>query len=102
MENDMWLVTFDVEALYTSIAHVDGLEVTQAFLVMNAISSDTINFLMFLLNFALTQNLFIVKESLYRQLQGTVMGAACVPSYANLFLRLWEREIFLIHPVRHN
>lgn len=31
----MWLVTFDVEALYTSIVHVDGLEATQAFLMMN-------------------------------------------------------------------
>lgn len=29
------------------------------------------------------------------------MGVACVSSYANLFLGLWEREIFLMHPVCH-
>ncbi|CAJ0947977.1 unnamed protein product [Ranitomeya imitator] len=28
------------------------------------------------------------------RLQGTAMGAACAPSYANLFLGLWERELF--------
>lgn len=27
------------------------------------------------------------------------MGTACVPSYANLDLGLWEREIFLTQPI---
>ncbi|CAJ0943749.1 unnamed protein product [Ranitomeya imitator] len=30
----------------------------------------------------------------HAQLQGTAMGAACAPSYANLFLGLWERDLF--------
>ncbi|XP_069815789.1 uncharacterized protein [Dendropsophus ebraccatus] len=29
------------------------------------------------------------------------MGAACAPSYANLFLGLWEREIFCTNPVEN-
>ncbi|CAJ0953057.1 unnamed protein product [Ranitomeya imitator] len=39
--------------------------------------------------------------SIYLQLQGTAMGAACAPSYANLFLGAWERGIFLSDPVVH-
>lgn len=26
------------------------------------------------------------------------MGASCVPSYANLFVGMWEREIFANNP----
>ncbi|XP_056416701.1 uncharacterized protein LOC130369083 [Hyla sarda] len=29
------------------------------------------------------------------------MGAACAPSYANLFLGLWERTIFMTEPAPH-
>ncbi|CAJ0963758.1 unnamed protein product [Ranitomeya imitator] len=61
MEPDMLLVTLDVESLYTSIRHADGMEA----------------------------------EALYLQLQGTAMGAAFAPSYACLFLGLWERKIFI-------
>ncbi|CAJ0924165.1 unnamed protein product [Ranitomeya imitator] len=61
MEPDMLLVTLDVESLYTSIRHADGMEA----------------------------------EALYLQLQGTAMGAAFAPSYACLFLGLWERNIFI-------
>ncbi|CAJ0948394.1 unnamed protein product [Ranitomeya imitator] len=35
------------------------------------------------------------KGSFFLQLQGTAMGASCAPSYANLFLGLWERDLFL-------
>ncbi|CAJ0959600.1 unnamed protein product, partial [Ranitomeya imitator] len=33
--------------------------------------------------------------SFFLQLQGTAMGAAFAPSYANLFLGLWERDLFM-------
>ncbi|XP_075132018.1 uncharacterized protein LOC142204604 [Leptodactylus fuscus] len=34
----------------------------------------------------------------FLQLQGTAMGATCAPSYANLFLGLWEREVLPFIP----
>ncbi|CAJ0955578.1 unnamed protein product [Ranitomeya imitator] len=34
----------------------------------------------------------------FLQLQGTAMGASCAPSYANLFLGLWERDVVLDTP----
>lgn len=45
LEPDMWLITYDVEALYTSIAHQVGLEATRAFLVVNFTPSEEIDFI---------------------------------------------------------
>lgn len=79
MEGDMWLVSFDIEALYTSIKHEDGIEAAKAFFVMSSMPEEQINFLFALLEFTLRHNFFLFKESLYLQLQGTAMGASCVP-----------------------
>ncbi|CAJ0931577.1 unnamed protein product [Ranitomeya imitator] len=95
LETEMWLVTFDVESLYTSIRHSDGIEAARYFLHMSTNDNDLIEFLLTLLEFALTHNFFMFKEVLYLQLQGTAMGAAFAPSYANLFMGSWERAIFL-------
>lgn len=46
LEKDMWLATCDVESLFTSITHVDGLEAVQAFLIMNAMYDDLSEFLL--------------------------------------------------------
>ncbi|CAJ0918423.1 unnamed protein product [Ranitomeya imitator] len=95
LETDMWMVTLDVESLYTSIRHSDGIEAARYFLHMSTNDNDLIEFLLSLLEFALTHNFFMFKEVLYLQLQGTAMGAAFAPSYANLFMGSWERAIFL-------
>ncbi|XP_071999215.1 uncharacterized protein [Engystomops pustulosus] len=101
LDKDMYLVTCDVESLYTSIRHTDGIEAARFFLNMSGKDSDLVSFVVSLLGFALTHNFFIFRETLYLQLQGTAMGAACAPSYANLFLGLWERDIFLTNPKHH-
>ncbi|CAJ0950195.1 unnamed protein product [Ranitomeya imitator] len=95
MEPDMWLVTLDVESLYTSIKHADGMEAANFFLSNSDIDDHLNRLLLSLLEFALTHNFFIFKEALYLQLQGTAMGAAFAPSYACLFLGLWERKVFI-------
>lgn len=99
MEDDMWLVSLDVEALYTSIKHEDGIEATKAFFVMNSMPEVKTNFLLSLLEFTLRHNFFLLKESLCLQLQGTAVGASCVLSYTNLYLGLWGT--FLTNPVRY-
>ncbi|XP_077113029.1 uncharacterized protein LOC143768221 [Ranitomeya variabilis] len=95
LEADMWLVTLDVESLYTSIRHNDGIEAVRGFLHMSSNDNDLIELLITLLEYALTHNYFMFKEVLYLQMQGTAMGAAFAPSYANLFMGSWERSIFL-------
>ncbi|KAM4050512.1 uncharacterized protein ACNLHF_016540 isoform 1-T1 [Anomaloglossus baeobatrachus] len=51
-------------------------------------------FILKLLHFVLTHNFFIFKDQFYLQQRGTAMGADCAPSYANLFLGMWERLVF--------
>lgn len=90
-----WLVTLDVEALYSSIPHRLGLKAVQFFLNQMDIKwHEHNNFILELLNFILTHNTFIFNGQLYTQSQGTAMGTTCAPSYANLFLGWWERDLF--------
>ncbi|CAJ0929127.1 unnamed protein product [Ranitomeya imitator] len=102
LHDDAIMVTADVEALYTSIRHKDGLKAVRWFLDSSNMDKDIVQLLMQLLEYALTHNIFIFKNSTYLQLQGTAMGASCAPSYANLFLGAWEREVFVSEPVPHS
>lgn len=79
LEEDMWKATCDVESLYTSIRHIDGLEAVQAVTIMHALDNDLAKFLLASLRFILTHNFFTFHETLYLQLQRTSMGANCVP-----------------------
>ncbi|KAM4043753.1 uncharacterized protein ACNLHF_014024 [Anomaloglossus baeobatrachus] len=94
IEPDMWLVAADVESLYTCIAHQDGLEAVRLFLDGSRLDGPTRGLILELLDFILTHNAFLFKDRYYLQRRGTAMGAACAPSYANLFLGMWERGLF--------
>ncbi|XP_056423852.1 uncharacterized protein LOC130362821 [Hyla sarda] len=94
LDDNSYLVTCDVESLYTSIRHNDGIAATKFFLESSNLEGDLCALILELLSFILTRNFFIFKGVFYLQLQGTAMGAACAPSYANLFLGLWERTLF--------
>ncbi|XP_073521541.1 uncharacterized protein [Phyllobates terribilis] len=98
LEADMWFVTCDVESLYTSIQHSDGITAARFFLEMTNSEPVLIDFILELLEFILTHNFFVFKDRPYLQLQGTAMGVSCAPSYANLFLGLWERDTVLETP----
>ncbi|KAM4048783.1 vomeronasal type-2 receptor 26-like [Anomaloglossus baeobatrachus] len=93
--DDMVMVTADVESLYTSIRHEDGLRATALFLNMSTLDKSLIKLLLTLLEFVLTHNVFLFKGKYFLQAQGTAMGASCAPSYANLFLGVWEQDIFM-------
>lgn len=81
------LVTCDVEALYTNINHEHGVAATTYFLTkQNDDNGMHLSFLIDLLDFVLRHNYFTFDGNFYRQVSGTVMGARCAPSYANLFL----------------
>ena len=51
-------------------------------------------FILDLLRFILTRNVFLFGLSHYFQVQGVAMGTMCAPSYANLYLGGWEKELF--------
>ncbi|CAJ0955519.1 unnamed protein product [Ranitomeya imitator] len=95
LDENQVLVTADIEALYTSIRHSDGLAATAWFLRTSNIENSLADLILILLEFVLRHNVFIFDKNIYLQTQGTAMGASCAPSYANLFLGAWERDIFL-------
>ncbi|KAM4043956.1 uncharacterized protein ACNLHF_014260 isoform 1-T2 [Anomaloglossus baeobatrachus] len=94
LEEDMTIVTADVEGLYTCIVHEDGLRAVRFFLEASGRGDDMGELILELLHFILTHNFFVFKDYFYLQKRGTAMGAACVPSYAGLFLGYWERLVF--------
>ncbi|XP_069605329.1 uncharacterized protein [Ranitomeya imitator] len=96
LEDGDLLVTADVESLYTSIRHQDGLRAIKSFLDTSNFSAEIRDLIYNLLEFSLTHNFFVFKGSFFLQLQGTAMGAPFAPAYANLFLGLWERDLPLL------
>ncbi|XP_073413499.1 uncharacterized protein [Dendrobates tinctorius] len=94
LERNMIMVTADVEALYTSIRHSDGLAATKWFLNTSNISSPIDDLILISLEFVLHDNVFTFNNSIFLQMQGTAMGVSCAPAYANLFLGAWERDLF--------
>ncbi|KAM4038422.1 uncharacterized protein ACNLHF_016745 [Anomaloglossus baeobatrachus] len=94
VERGILLATLDVETLYTNICHEHGLQAVEYFLGMSNWAPPLQHLILELLEFVLTHNAFTFGERFFLQRRGTAMGAACAPSYANLFLGYWEREVF--------
>lgn len=93
VSDDSYLVTMDVESLYTNIAHGDGLKALNHFLSNRPTDcSPPSDFLIKLTEWTLKNNIFLFQDQLYLQVCGTAMGACFAPNYANLFLGLWEKE----------
>ncbi|XP_068114979.1 uncharacterized protein [Hyperolius riggenbachi] len=87
------LVGIDVESLYTSIPHEVGLEALRFFLSDAYPDTPVHNdFVVQAMRYVLEHNCFLFKDTHYRQVRGTSMGASCAPAYACLHLGLWERK----------
>lgn len=92
---DALLVTLDVKALYLSIPHERGIRTARTFLREQTHHCwEYCEFILDLLQFILTHNCLIFKESHFLQVQGVAMGTSCAPTYANLYLGGWQRSIF--------
>ncbi len=86
--DNCFLVTLDVESLYTNIAHDDGLKALQYFLMNRPIDSlHPSEFIIQLTEWTLKNNVFLFQDLLYIQVRGTAKGACFAPYYANLFFR---------------
>lgn len=85
------LVAIDMETLYSSIPHEQGIRTAESFLMEEDRHSWSLNrFVLDLLTFILTKKYFIFMDQLFLQIQGVAMGTCCAPSYANLYLGGWE------------
>ncbi|CAJ0967227.1 unnamed protein product [Ranitomeya imitator] len=91
VEPDTIIASIDVEALYSSIRHKDGLRAIGHYVSSRGVHCGRHNtFLLELLDFVLQRNYFLFGGKYYHQLRGTAMGSPCAPTYANLLLGWWE------------
>ena len=92
-----FLVTMDVESLYTNIDHNDGLEAMRFYLSDRDVLPPT-DFIVELTDWIIHNNVFMFSDNIYKQCIGVPMGSCFSPNYACLYLGFWEKR-FVLNPV---
>ena len=93
VSEETWLVTVDVESLYTNIRQADAiLAVKEALEEKSSLPQAQIGYLVKGLKIAMGNNYFWAQGDFYKQIKGVAMGARYAPSVANLVLNRWEEE----------
>ncbi|CAJ0965945.1 unnamed protein product [Ranitomeya imitator] len=92
------LVTMDVNSLYTSIRHSEGIESVMSFLSRHTDFSDQqCKFCKDSLTMVLTRNFFMFEDQFFIQKRGTAMGSNMAPPYANIFMDQFEMSFVYTH-----
>ena len=86
MTSESFLVTVDVNSLYTNIPHSDGVEACRSFLTMYITDQALINDIPTLVDFILKHNPYAFDDKQYLQINGIAMREKMAPTYANIFL----------------
>ena len=91
IKKDDILVTMDVRSLYTNIPNDEGIQAVRQKLNESSsrISTRVITTFLFLI---LTLNNFIFNGINYLQTLGCAMGTKCAPTYANIFMGVFEER----------
>jgi GIY-YIG catalytic domain len=90
---DSFLVTLDVESMYTNIDNKEGLQVVRNCFTSNPDPNRPDLEILHLLKLGLENNDFEFNGNWYLQISGTAMGKKFAPSYANIFMANWEKEV---------
>ena len=91
---DCWLVAIDVESLYTNIQPQRGLQAVQNVYDRSGIRIPEFPQVKKLLEISLKNNDFKFGDKYFKQVFGTSMGKIFSPTYANIFLADWEKDLF--------
>lgn len=102
IQDDEIMLTFDVVLLFTAIPVKEACDYIQnkldcdeyVHLRTNLDTTDIIS----LLNFDLSNNYFVYKDSIYKQIHGCAMGSPVGPVVANLCMEAIEEMAILFHP----
>ena len=92
VHSDCYLITLDVESLYTNIDNKNGLEAVREMLKQYPDSSRPDEEFLELLSICLENNDFQFNGRWFLQLWGTSMGKKFAPKYANIFLAHFEKK----------
>lgn len=94
------LITVDVSSMYTNIDNTTGLAAVRKAFDRNPDPDRPDDAILQLLEICLSRNDFTFNGKTYLQTSGTAMGKRFAPSYANLFMAEWEREVLPLCPLR--
>jgi hypothetical protein len=86
-------VTADIASLYTNIDTELGLSLVRRFLHEQCIPASRIDLIMSLLHFVMTNSYLRFRDQIYHQIDGTAMGTACAPTYANIVVYMLEKDV---------
>ena len=89
---DCFLVTLDVDSLYTNIDKRGGVSAVKKAFEENPDEARPDKQIIALLRQCLEFNDFKFNDEWFLQIGGTAMGKKFAPNYANLFLAQWEKE----------
>lgn len=95
-----FLVTMDIESLYTNVPFQGGLLASEFFLSQRPSCHPSTLCIVELLEIVLTSNFFLSGSDFYLQVSGTSMGSKMAPSFASLYCGLFEQQI--IGDQQHN
>lgn len=96
IQDDLRMVTMDVENLYGSIPHNLGIEAIEFWLLKRRQDNTRISreFIIEGLKLILENNIFYFNGKYFRQLKGTAMGTKVAPSYSTLVLGYLEQLLY--------
>ncbi|KNZ61180.1 reverse transcriptase, partial [Puccinia sorghi] len=86
----IWLLTADMTSFYSSIPTDEGIKIVRWMASIHKRSDDDADVLGQSLEFILKNNYLAFGSSVYRQVNGTAMGTACAPAFANLYAAAYE------------
>ena len=87
---DAFLFSIDIDSLYTNIETEAGLQAVKEVFNKYPDTKRPDTELLELLHLNLTKNDFEFNNKCYLQTKGTAMGKKFAPSYANIYMALWE------------
>ena len=89
-------ISLDVKGLYLNIPQHEGIESFRNALQRRCNPPVPTDFLIKLLTLVLQENLFEFGPRLFRQVIGTAMGTRVAPTFANLFMEQFDKQLYLI------
>ena len=87
-KEDMYMVTFDIESLFTNIPVKETIDICidSLFRSCTTVAGITKNFFRQMLEISVLNSYFIFDQKLYQQVDGVGMGLPLGPTFANAFL----------------
>jgi hypothetical protein len=91
--SDGIFVTADIASLYTNIDTKLGLNLVREFLSEQKVNEDLAKLIMELIEFVMLNSYLSHQGRIFHQIDGTAMGTAAAPTYANIVVYMLERSI---------